>query len=135
MTAAKGDLYLERWAPVDLSIPFEGFDFTGVSDLTLQIRDYPDAPGDPLLALAVAAPPTQGLSMAVATVGGLTTSTLRILIGEATLEALLPYPANGAGEGESIELAYAVHFSATAYPTKRRWLEGAAIIVPGANQA
>lgn len=135
MTAAQGDLRVERWAPVDISIPFEGFDFTTPANLTMQVRQYPDAEGDPLLSLTAQTAPTQGLSFTVATVDGLTTSTLRICIDEATIEGLLPFPGNGTEPGASVSLSYAVHFSAAAYPTKRRWLEGKFIIVPGANKA
>ncbi|MFX5747522.1 hypothetical protein ABTE19_21600, partial [Acinetobacter baumannii] len=80
-------------------------------------------------------PPAQGLAITVATEGGLTTSTLRICIDEATIEALLPFPANGPEPGGAVELSYAVHFSAASYPIKRRWLEGNFIILPGANKA
>lgn len=134
MTAARGDLRVERWTPVDIVIPFVGLDSTGAAG-SLQVRLFPDATGDPVLNLTFATPPAEGLSMSVASVDGLTTSTLRILINEPTIETLLPFPANGLEAGGEVRLAYALHLTSTAFPKKRRWLEGAFIILPGANHA
>jgi hypothetical protein len=135
MTAARGDLRVDRWVPANISIPFEGFDFTTPANLTMQVRLYPDATGDPLISLTETTAPAQGLSMSIETEDGLTTSTLNIRINETTIESLLPFPSNGTEPGAEVELWYAVHFSAAAYTGKRRWLEGKFIIIPGANQA
>lgn len=132
MTAAQGDLRVQRWAPKWFDIPCQGFDFTS-QPMTLQVRAYRDAPGDPLINLDIATSPTQGISVSVETVDGLVTSTIQIRINETTLEDLLPFPANGTEPGQDIVLAYALHVGAGA--AKQRFLEGAFIIEPGANQA
>lgn len=132
MSAAQGDLYVQRWAPKQFEIPFEGFDFTGQT-LTMQVRLYRDAPGDPIINLTGAASPAEGLSVVVATDEGLTTSTVHIRINETTIEGVLPFPASGVEQGDSVTLAYALHVGTGA--AKRRMLEGAFIIEPGANQA
>jgi hypothetical protein len=62
MTAARGDLRVDRWVPAVIQIPFEGFDFTTVDDLTMEVRLYPDAAGDPLISLLEDDPNEQGLS-------------------------------------------------------------------------
>lgn len=128
------DWPVDRWSPFDDTMPCIGFDFTG-GTFTLEVRAYRDAPGAPLLALGNATPPAQGISVSVATVNSLTTSTLRFIINETTIEALLPLPANGLdASNPDVRLAYAIHATATGFK-KRRLLEGAFIIRAGANQA
>lgn len=136
MTPAQGDLRVYRWVPNEIIIPFVGFDFSGASlGMTMQVRQFPDAPGSPLLDLEGEEDlNAQGLSMTFATVDGVTTSTLRIFIEETTIEGLLPFP-NGTEPGGEITLSYAVHIRSDAFPLKQRWLEGKFIVVPGANQA
>lgn len=132
MTAAQGDLRVERWVPAKFDIPCIGFDLSGQA-LTMQVRAYRDQPGDPMLDLATTASPSEGLSVSVATAGGIPTSTIQIRINETTIEGLLPFPANGTEPGAEVVLAYALHVGAGA--AKRRFLEGQFTIVPGANQA
>ncbi len=123
---ARGDLTAYRWVSFINSIPFIGFDLTGAV-MTLQVRLYSDAPGAPLLNLNN----DSGLAMTVATVGGLTTSTLRILIDAADINGL-----PSAGEiGEPSKFSYGLHLSCNAYDVKQRWLEGKFTVIPGANQA
>lgn len=131
-TVAEGALVVQRWAPKTFDIPCEGFDFTGET-ATMQVRLYPDATGDPLLNLAMTTSPAQGLSISVATEDGATTSTLQIRIDETTIEALLPFPANGQDPDADVALAYALHIGSG--QTKRRFLHGSFIIQPGANKA
>lgn len=132
MSAAQGDLRVERWTPARFEIPCEGFDFTGQA-LTMQVRAYRDAPGAPVIDLATSDSPAEGLSVSVVTTSGLPVSTLAIRINETTIEAALPFPASGVEAGGDVVLAYAVHVGTGA--AKFRFLEGAFIIVPGANQA
>lgn len=132
MTAAQGDLRVERWTPVDMTIPFIGVDFTGAT-ASMQVRQYPDAPGTADLTLTDANPTDQGLSIDVTFENGIPTSILRIIIDEETIEGLMPFPVNGTEPGSEIKLAYAVHITPPSKP-KRRWLEGSFIIIPGANQ-
>lgn len=132
MSAAQGDLRVQRWAPKQFEIPCEGFDFTG-QNLTMQVRAYKDAPGSPLLNLVTTSSPAEGLSVTVETVEGVITSTIHIRINETTIEALLPFDENGTEPNEDVELKYAVHIGSGA--AKQRFLEGAFIIEPGANQA
>jgi hypothetical protein len=129
MTPARGDLTAYRWAPFDETIPFEGVDFTG-GTFAMEVRAYRDSPAS-LLTLAMANP--QGISVTVATSNGLPTSNVRIRINEATIEALLPFPASGVEPGQSVDLVYDLVITTSALG-KRRWLEGAFIIQPGVTQ-
>lgn len=130
------DLDAYRWAPFDETIEFVAFDFTGAT-LAMQVRLYRDAEGDPLIGLGGAEPPEEGLSVAVATVEGVTVSTIRILIDEATIEALLPFPENGLPAGidqpPDVELAYDIVITGGGLP-KTRWLQGKFTIHAGATQ-
>ncbi len=132
MSAARGDLRVQRWAPARIEIPCEGFDFAG-NALTMQVREYRDAPGEPLINLADSASPAEGLSVTVAVVGSLPTSTIAIRINETTLENVLPYPANGLEKGADVVLTYAIHVGSGA--AKFRLVEGSFTIEAGANQA
>lgn len=130
MSAAQGDLRVERWAPVRFEIPCIGFDLTN-QPLTMQVRQYRDAPGEPLINLGDSMTPAEGLSLTVDNSGTLPVTTIAIRINETTIEQVLPFPASGVEPGADIALAYAIH--AGAGVAKRRFLEGAFIIVPGAN--
>lgn len=130
MTPARGDLTAYRWVPFDETIAFEGVDFTG-GTCAMEVRAYRDAPGAALLTLATANP--QGLSITPIITNGIPTSNVRIRINEATLEALLPFPASGVEPGQPVILAYDLVITTTALG-KRRWVEGAFIIQPGATQ-
>lgn len=127
------DLRVNRWVPFDDTIGIEGIDLDGAT-LLMQVRAYRDAPGAALIDLTNATPPAQGLSVSVETVEGMPTSTIRIMISEATIEALLPFPGNGVEPGADVVLAWDMLISDTGL-TKARWFEGAFIIVPGATQA
>lgn len=132
MTAAKGDLRVQRWAPAKFEIPCEGFDFTGQA-ITMQVRAYRDSAGDPLIDLAATTPPAQGVSLSVETVEGLATTTIQIRINETVIEGLLPFPERGGEPDQEVVLFYAVHVGSGA--AKRRFLEGRFIIEAGANHA
>lgn len=132
MSAAQGDLRVQRWVPARVEIPCEGFDFTGQA-MTMQVRAYRDAPGEALVSLSTTASPSEGLSVSVATVDGLPVSTIAIRINETTIEGVLPYPQSGVSAGADVVLAYAIHVGSGA--GKFRLLEGSFTIEPGANAA
>jgi hypothetical protein len=126
-------LEAQRWTPFVDVTAFEGFDFSAAT-FALQIRQYRDAPGDPLVSLVNAAANAQGVSVTVATVeiDGVDTlvSSVQIRINETTLEALL---LNAAGAGKDIPLVYDLHITTTGLG-KIRWMEGAFVIKAGATQ-
>ena len=123
------DLTVQRWTPFVYQIDFEGLDFTGAT-MAMQVRLYRDAPGDPLINLTNAASNAEGLSVSVATVSGVTTSTVQIRINETTGESLL---LNAGKPGDDITLVYDLHITGGGLP-KSRWLEGSLIIRAGATQ-
>ena len=123
------DLTVQRWTSFVYQIDFEGLDFTGAT-MAMQVRLYRDAPGDPLINLTNAASNAEGLSVSVATVSGVTTSTVQIRINETTGESLL---LNAGKPGDDITLVYDLHITGGGLP-KSRWLEGSLIIRAGATQ-
>lgn len=125
------NLRVPRWTPFVYEIAFVGLDFTGAS-MKLDVRTYRDATGSALISLSNASAGSQGLSVAVATSGGVTTSTVTINISEATIEGVLPFPANGQEPGSDVYLKYDLHV--TSESLKRRWLEGDFIILAGVTQ-
>lgn len=132
-TPGRKDWRAYRWAVFDETIVVEGADLAGAA-LLMQVRGYRDAPGAPLIDLVLAALPAQGLSVTVATVAGLPTSTIRIRINETTIEQLLPFSASGLEPGAEVELVWDMLIT-PAGQVKSRWFEGLFIIVPGATQA
>lgn len=132
MTPATEDLRAYRWTQFKELFPIEGIDLTGAS-FAMQVRQYPDATGDPLISLTDATSPAQGISLSVATVGGLPTSTIEVRINETTIEGLYPFPANGLEPGQEVKLAYDMHITLSSLG-KRRWFQGVFIIVPGVTQ-
>lgn len=129
ITPGKLDLTVQRWTPFVYQIDFEGLDFAGAT-MAMQARLYRDAPGDPLINLTNAASNAEGLSVSVANVGGVTTSTVQIRINETTAESLL---LNAGKPGDDITLVYDLHITGGGLP-KSRWLEGSLIIRAGATQ-
>lgn len=122
-------LVAQRWTPFAYTIDFAGIDFTGAT-MSMHVRLYADAPGEPIIALANASPSSQGLSVAVATADGVPTSTVQIRINEATLEAVL---LNAGLAGAPVKLAYDMHITGGGFE-KTRWLEGDFTIRPGVTQ-
>ena len=129
MTPVVEDLYAYRWTPFLELFPIEGIDLTGAT-LAMEVRPYRDAPGSALITLAPAVSSAEGLSLSVATAGGIPTTTIAVRINETTIEALLPFPASGVEPGANVSLVYDMHITATGLG-KRRWFEGAFIVVPG----
>lgn len=128
MTPAVAQLDAFRWAYFKEAIPFEGIDFTGAT-FALQVRSYTDAPDPPLVSLANTASPAEGISVSVATVNGLPTSTVEIRINETTIEGLrFTSPRGG-----DLTLAYDLVITLTGLG-KRRWLEGPFVVHAGVTQ-
>lgn len=131
MTPGKLDLRAYRWTPFIFTMDFEGQDFTGAS-FASEIRMYRDANGSALATLDDAAEGDQGISFTVATVDDVPTSTVTMQIDETTLEALLPFPANGRpSDDPDVPLVWDLHI--TLDGLKRRWLEGKFTIVAGST--
>ena len=129
-------LTVQRWAPFDFSIQLPvGVNFAGAT-ATLQARLRPDAPGDPIISLVNASPPSEGLSFSHTVDGVVVTSTLRILISEATAEAILlnAGKAPTVDKREDVRLSYAIHITGGGFE-KTRWYEGVLTIRGGANNA
>jgi len=129
ITPGRLDLAVQRWTPFVYQIDFEGLDFTGAT-MAMQVRLYRDAPGSPLIALANAPANAEGLSLSVATVEGVATSTIQIRINETTAESLL---LNAGTPGADVRLVYDLHLTGGGFP-KSRWIEGALNIRAGATQ-
>jgi hypothetical protein len=129
ITPGRLDLTVQRWTPFVYQIDFEGLDFTSAT-MAMQGRLWRDAPGSPLISLSNAASNAEGLSVSVATVEGVTVSTVQIRINETTAEALL---LNAGKPGDDARLVYDLHITGGGFP-KARWVEGDLIIRAGATQ-
>ena len=115
----------QKRTPFVESIAFTGLDFTGATFL-MHFRNQPGDTGTPVISLANAVAGSQGLSVAVATSGGVPTSTLTIRIDEATMEGL-PF---AAPTSEYLILHYDLHITPSG-GTKRVWLRGLFYVDPG----
>ena len=115
----------DKRTPFVEAIAFQGLDFTGAAFL-MHFRNQPGDTGTPVISLANATAGTQGLSVAVATSGGVPTSTLTIRIDEATMEAL-PF---ASPTSEYLILHYDLHITPSG-GTKRVWLRGLFYVDPG----
>lgn len=115
----------QKHAPYVESVNFKGQDFTGATFL-MHFRNLPGDTGTPIIALSNASAGTQGLSVSVATVSGVPTSTLTIQIDEATLEAL-PF---GAPADDYLKLHYDLHITPSG-GVKKVWLRGLFYVDPG----
>lgn len=128
-------LTVQRWTPFDYSIQLPvGLDFTGAT-ATMHARLRPDAPGSPVISLVNATPPAEGLSFTHVTEGLVVTSTLRILISEATAEAILlnAGKAPSVDRREDVRLSYDIHITGGGF-IKTRWYEGVLTIRGGSTQ-
>jgi hypothetical protein len=129
ITPARVDLVAQRWSVFVDQTDFAGFDFSAAT-FAMHVRLRPDAPGDPLIALANAASNAQGISVSVIEVDGETVSTVQIRINETTIEGLL---LNASGAGKPVILAYDLHITGGGLE-KTRMMEGSFTIQPGATQ-
>ena len=134
MTPGTLNLTVQRWAPyVATPFIFEGLDFSAAT-FAMQVRQYRDAEGDPLISLVGAAAGSEGISCAVTTDGdGVDWSYLTVQIDEATIEAVLPWPANGQKANTDVSLYYDLVITGGGYP-KTRWVQGSFIIQAGVTQ-
>ena len=114
-----------RNAPFVQPITVANYDFSAAT-FAAQVRAYKDAPGAALITLGNALAGSQGISCSYVA----PTSTIILEIDEATIDALLPYPANGVKQGADVELYW--DFIVTGGGLiKSRLLQGTFTIEPG----
>lgn len=111
------------------TIRFRGYDFTGAT-MAMQFRQYRAAEGSPLISLVNATAGSQGLSVVVTTEDGVTISTVTIQIDEATVDAVLPWPANGQKFNTDVTTYHDLKITGGGL-TKQRWVQGIAMIREG----
>lgn len=128
ITPGNHDLLLLRWQPFKYTIDFVGYDFTSAT-FKAEFRAFRDAPDPALISLANAASPDQGISVSVATTGGIPTSTVEIRITEATIEAL-PFTNP---RGTDFDMVWDLVIDGGGLP-KSRWIEGNAPVHGGSTQ-
>lgn len=126
-----------RWVPFKYQIRVDAYDLTSAT-FVMEVRSYKGAPGDPLIALANASSPTQGISVSVVTTGGVPASTIEIRIDETTIEGLLPFTVtsgspNRVPPGADVEIYYDILITPSG-GTKARWFEGTFTIVEGVTK-
>jgi hypothetical protein len=128
MTPAVVDLFAFRGGgPLVDTTEFAAFDYSGAT-FVLEIRDWADKPGSPIIALTNAAPNAQGVSVTVATTGGIPTSTVQIRINETTIEGL-PF---GNPRGTDWRGVYALDITGGGHAKTRR-MRGKFTVVAGEN--
>ena len=129
-------LTAQRWVPFVYAIDFEGFDLSAAT-FAMQVRLYRDAPNQPIINLTNAAPQAEGISVKVATVDGVTTSSVQIRINETTIENTLPFTVDENYRPSRIEpdvtLVWDLVISGPGLG-KARWLQGSFIIEGGVTQ-
>lgn len=129
MTPGSLDIVVYRNTPFVDDIRFVGPNFTG-GTFALQVRLLPGTAGSALIGLTNQTAGTQGLSVVVTTEAGVSVSTLKIQIDEATIDTLLPASSNGQKAGTDVSLFYDLIITGGGLP-KTRWLEGRFIIAEG----
>ncbi len=151
MTPATLPLEGGRWVPFVQSLTFKGVDLSGAS-YAMHIRLYPDAPGSPLVNLAVVGSSNaQGIYPVYADTNtvnahiaegrlsavpdgmvgsdSLALTVIQIRVNETTMEAL-PYPAE---RGKDNSLAYDLHVTPSGRD-KQVWLRGPFTVEAGVVQ-
>lgn len=114
-----------RNTPFVLPITVANYNFSAAT-FAAQVRAYRDAPGAALITLGNATAGSQGISCTYSA----PTSTIILQIDEATIDALLPYPANGARPGADVVLYWDFHVTGGGL-IKTRLLQGTFTIEPG----
>lgn len=126
------NLRVNRWTPNIITIDLVGYDLTG-GTFAAHVRQYRDATGSPIVALANASAGSQGISVSVVTTGGIPTSTLTLQYDEATIEGVLAYPGSGVKAGSDVTVYYDLHVTGGGLP-KTRLVEGTFTIAAGVTQ-
>lgn len=133
---ARVDLVANRGDPFRDETEFEGYDYSAAT-FAMQIRQYKDAPGDPLVSLGNIASPAEGISVTVETLDGEPSSVVAIRINETTLEALLPFAvASGSPNrkpGSDVVLFYDLQITGGGHSKLRR-MEGTFTIRAGVTR-
>lgn len=124
---ATKDITVLREAPWLYVTDFRGVDFTDM-DFAMQVRLYRGASGDPEIDLAMSAPGTEGISVAITTEpveggGTITVSTVTINVLEATINAVTPPAGTKAGADPVLFYDLKSTNSDGAF-IPSRWLEG-----------
>lgn len=114
-----------RNTPLVQVITVANYDFSAAT-FAAQVRSYRDAPGSALITLGNATAGLQGFSCTYSS----PTSTITMQIDEATIDALLPYPANGVKQGADVVLYWDMHVTGGGL-IKTRLLQGTFTIEPG----
>jgi hypothetical protein len=127
MTAGRRDLVVERWTPFKHTILFEAIDLTGQA-CRLQVRASLDRTDAALIDLTNAASPAEGITLSVATVGGIVSTTVEIRINETTIEGL-PFTSPRGGDWQGF---WDIHIGNGV--AKRRWLKGDFTVSAGVTQ-
>lgn len=128
-TPGQKDLTVYRNQPNIISFDVPDLDWSAAV-FAMQVRVTRGLMGTAPLDLAIATAGTQGISRTVATVDGITTTTVTIQIDEDALDDVAPYPANGLEPNTPVQLRYDITVTPSGTP-KFRLLEGAFIIIEG----
>lgn len=118
-------LRVYRNTPFVQVITVANYNFSAAT-FAAQVRAYRDAPGSALITLGNAAAGSQGISCTYSA----PTSTIILQIDEATIDALLPFPANGVKAGADVNLFWDFHVTGGGL-VKTRLLQGTFTIEPG----
>lgn len=129
MTPGRFDMAVYRNQLAKITIDFVGYDFSSAT-FAMQVRLYRGVTGTPLFNLVNAAAGAEGISAGVVTTGGVPTTSVTIQLAEATIDAAVPWPANGLEPGTDVRLKYDLQIT-PAGGTKQRWLEGDFMIIEG----
>lgn len=127
-------LSADRWTPYAATLRFRGLDLAGAA-FAMQVRQYPDQPGAPLIALGtVSTGAAEGVRLiGVETVDGKPVSTLGLRINETTIESVFAPGSGALPIGGDLTLAWDLHVT-PAGGLKQRYLEGLFIIRAGVTQ-
>lgn len=129
MTPATLNFDILRNQPFVDTIRFRGLDFTGAT-MAMHFRQYRAATGDPLIGLANATAGLEGLSVVVTEEDGITISIVTIQIDKTTVNATLPWPANGQKANTDVTTYHDLKITGGGLP-EMRWVQGIAPIREG----
>jgi hypothetical protein len=127
------DLHANRNVPyLKTAVTFRGPDFTGAT-FRVQVRLLPQSSGAPLIDLSSASVSGDRLLIAASVIDGLIVTDVRFFIDRASIDAILPWPANGLEPDTPVKLYWDMTISG---PTVNlsRWLEGNFFIHEGVTR-